>query len=46
MLRVVGSMKQANPDEAQVLMLDLRDFNIPIMPIHDIPIFLRIINEG
>jgi len=46
-LRVAGSMKRANPDldEAQVLMRALRDFNTPKIPIHDIPIFLRIIND-
>jgi dynein heavy chain len=46
-LRVAGSMKRANPnlDESQVLMRALRDFNIPKLPIHDIPIFLRLIND-
>ena len=46
-LRVAGGMKRANPDldEAQVLMRALRDFNTPKMPLHDIPIFLRLIND-
>ena len=46
-LRVVGGMKRANPalDEAQVLMRALRDFNTPKIPNHDIPIFLRLIND-
>lgn len=46
-LRVAGSMKRANPnlDESQVLMRALRDFNTPKLPIHDIPIFLRLIND-
>ena len=46
-LRVAGSMKRANPnlDEAQVLMRALRDFNTPKIPSHDIPIFLRLIND-
>ena len=46
-LRVAGGMKRANPDldEAQVLMRALRDFNTPKIPNHDIPIFLRLIND-
>jgi len=46
-LRVAGGMKRANPtlDESQVLMRALRDFNTPKIPIHDIPIFLRLIND-
>ena len=46
-LRVAGGMKRANPnlDEAQVLMRALRDFNTPKIPIHDTPIFLRLIND-
>lgn len=46
-LRVAGSMKRANPnlEESQVLMRALRDFNTPKIPSHDIPIFLRIIND-
>lgn len=46
-LRVAGAMKRANPDldEAQVLMRALRDFNTPKIPNHDIPIFLRLIND-
>lgn len=46
-LRVAGGMKRANPtlDENQVLMRALRDFNTPKMPIHDIPIFLRLVND-
>jgi dynein heavy chain len=46
-LRVAGSMRRANPDldEAQVLMRALRDFNTPKIPIHDLPIFVRIIND-
>lgn len=45
-LRVAGGMKRANPtmSEDQVLMRALRDFNTPKMPIHDIPIFLRLVN--
>ena len=46
-LRVAGGMKRANPDldEGQVLMRALRDFNTPKIPNHDIPIFLRLIND-
>lgn len=46
-LRVAGGMKRANPtmSEDQVLMRALRDFNTPKMPTHDIPIFLRLIND-
>lgn len=46
-LRVAGGMKRANPnlDESQVLMRALRDFNTPKMPIDDIPIFLRLVND-
>eukprot|EP00804_Cyclotella_cryptica_P025500 CCRYP_012000-RA/>CCRYP_012000-RA protein AED:0.01 eAED:0.01 QI:1390/1/1/1/1/1/4/5322/2834 len=46
-LRVAGGMKRANPnlDENQVLMRALRDFNTPKMPLHDIPIFLRLVND-
>ncbi|KAL7489135.1 hypothetical protein ACHAW6_014715 [Cyclotella cf. meneghiniana] len=46
-LRVAGGMKRANPnlDESQVLMRALRDFNTPKMPLHDIPIFLRLVND-
>jgi dynein heavy chain len=46
-LRVAGTMKRANPDldEAQVLMRALRDFNTPKIPIHDTPIFLRLISD-
>ena len=46
-LRVAGGMKRANPglDEAQVLMRALRDFNTPKIPNHDMPIFLRLIND-
>ncbi|KAL7443397.1 hypothetical protein ACHAXH_005661 [Discostella pseudostelligera] len=46
-LRVAGGMKRANPtmSEDQVLMRALRDFNTPKMPIHDIPIFLRLVND-
>ena len=46
-LRVAGGMKRANPDleESQVLMRALRDFNTPKIPIHDTPIFLRLIND-
>lgn len=46
-LRVAGGMKRANPDldEAQVLMRALRDFNTPKIPNHDLPIFLRLIND-
>lgn len=46
-LRVAGGMKRANPnlDESQVLMRALRDFNTPKIPNHDIPIFLRLIND-
>ena len=46
-LRVAGGMKRANPalDESQVLMRALRDFNTPKIPSHDIPIFLRLIND-
>ena len=46
-LRVTGGMKRANPtmSEGQVLMHALRDFNTPKMPTHDIPIFLRLVND-
>jgi len=46
-LRVAGGMKRSNPtmSEDQVLMRALRDFNTPKMPIHDIPIFLRLVND-
>jgi len=46
-LRVAGGMKRANPDldESQILMRALRDFNTPKIPSHDIPIFLRVIND-
>lgn len=46
-LRVAGGMKRANPnlDENQVLLRALRDFNTPKMPLHDIPIFLRLVND-
>ena len=46
-LRVAGTMKRANPDldEAQVLMRALRDFNTPKIPLHDTPIFLRLIGD-
>lgn len=44
-LRLAGSMKRASPDlhENQVLMRALRDFNTPEIPIHDTPIFLRLL---
>ena len=43
----VGGMKRANPDldKSQVLMRALRHFDIPKLPIHDIPIFLRLIYD-
>mmetsp|Transcript_34825 Transcript_34825/g.40304 ORF Transcript_34825/g.40304 Transcript_34825/m.40304 type:complete len:111 (+) Transcript_34825:145-477(+) len=46
-LRVAGEMKRANSDldESQVLMRALRHFNIRKLPIHDITIFLRLIND-
>lgn len=46
-LRVAGGMKRANitMSEDQVLMRALRDFNTPKMPTHDIPIFLRLVND-
>jgi dynein heavy chain len=46
-LRVAGGMKRANPtlDEAQVLMRALRDFNTPKLPLHDTPVFLRLVND-
>ena len=46
-LRVAGAMKRANPnlDESQILMRALRDFNTPKIPSHDIPIFLRLIDD-
>ena len=47
-LRVAGSMKRNEPQlaEAQILMRALRDFNTPKIPIHDTPVFLRLIDGG
>lgn len=46
-LRVAGMLKRGEPhlDEAQILMRALRDFNTPKIPAHDLPIFLRLIND-
>ena len=46
-LRVAGSLKRAEPDieEEAILMRALRDFNTPKMPLQDMPIFLRLIQD-
>ena len=46
-LRVAGMLRRGEPhlDEAQILMRALRDFNTPKIPAHDLPIFLRLIND-
>ena len=46
-LRVAGSLKRAEPDleEEAILMRALRDFNTPKMPLQDLPIFLRLIQD-
>jgi dynein heavy chain len=50
-LRVAGKMKreaiaeEPNLTEAQILMRALRDFNLPKIPAHDTPVFLRLISD-
>jgi dynein heavy chain len=46
-LRVAGGLKRAEPqtNEDAVLMRALRDFNTPKMPLPDIPIFLRLVQD-
>ena len=47
MLRVAGALKrqERDLDEEAVLMRALRDFNTPKMPLADLPIFLRLIQD-
>jgi dynein heavy chain len=46
-LRVAGSLKRGEPEvyEDGILMRALRDFNTPKMPLSDLPIFLRLIQD-
>jgi len=46
-LRVAGSMKRTSKTatEAEVLMRALRDFNTPKIPVHDTPVFMRLIDD-
>jgi dynein heavy chain len=46
-LRVAGSLKRMDKDIAEdgILMRALRDFNTPKMPLSDLPIFLRLIQD-
>ena len=46
-LRVAGALKRLEPtlDEEAILMRALRDFNTPKMPLQDIPIFMRLIQD-
>lgn len=46
-LRVAGVLKRAEPEvvEDAILMRALRDFNTPKMPLSDLPIFLRLVQD-
>lgn len=47
MLVVAGSLKRDDPNSAedQVLMRDLRDFNIPKIVTDDLPVFMGLIGD-
>jgi dynein heavy chain len=46
-LRVAGAMKRTSPGatESEILMRALRDFNTPKIPVHDTPVFMRLIDD-